>query len=110
MEAQAEYVDTTSRRFLVWVNDRFREYLSPIPDNNAEPCFGADGKVKKRGPWDTGSLFSEVASSGFHLMPHQQLVRELLYHLWLFSHCHVQHLGRVTCFLITVCTRMQHTA
>ena len=71
-----EYVDITSRRFLVWVNDRFREYLSPIPDNNAEPCLGADGKVKKRGPWDTGPLFSEVASSSFRLMPHQQLVRD----------------------------------
>ena len=73
-----EYVDTTSPRFLVWVNDRFREYRSPEPDPDAQPCLGSDGRVKRRGAWDTGPTFSTADSSGFRLMPHQRLVRDFM--------------------------------
>ena len=78
---QAElYKDIFEPDFIEWFNQKFADFSLQSPDPNVEPCFASDGKVKRRGEWDLGPVFSADKKSSFQFMKHQLLVREFLQH------------------------------
>lgn len=70
-----EYVDIFEPGFIRYFNDKFSEYQLGPPDPSIEPCFAKDGKVKKRGEWDSGPVFAASQSSSFEFMKHQRLIK-----------------------------------
>ena len=71
------FVRLDSPHFMTWLNTSFQRYLQPTPDSSAEPCFGTDGRVRKRGAWDDGPLFSSERLD-FKFMRHQLIIRDFL--------------------------------
>ena len=74
----SEYKDIFEPDFIEWFNKNYANFALSIPDPTVEPCFGSDGKVKRRGEWDIGPTFSADKKSTFQFMKHQLLIREFL--------------------------------
>lgn len=70
--------DITEPGFVQWFNEKFATYALTSPDPAVEPCIGPDGRVKRRGDWDEGPVFSATKSSTFEFMKHQMLVRDFM--------------------------------
>lgn len=73
-----DYKDIYDPDFVQWFNDRFSNFALTPPDPSIEPCLGVDGKVRPRGEWDRGPVFSATKSSSFQFMKHQLLIRDFL--------------------------------
>ena len=66
----------THKNFQDWVNEEFSEFKVGIPDENKQPCFCDNGKMKWRGEWDNENKDICYEKSGkLELTNHQKFLK-----------------------------------
>ena len=66
----------THKNFMDWVNEEFNEYKVDVPDENRQPCFCDNDKVKWRGEWDNDNKNICYEKSGkLELTNHQKFLK-----------------------------------
>ena len=73
-----DYVDIYDPKFISSFNDRFSEFFLEHPNTHSEPCFDSTGRVKRRGSWDKGPIFSSQPATSFEFTKYQDVIRNFL--------------------------------